>query len=172
MLDWTRFGIRSLSFVCAIAMLMLAINGCARSPKRVIKQSGATTIDIMRGDAGEVAEAKALENSKGSVSRPSELTSLGHTGYTRDAINEVRQLFPTLPNPTIALYVHAHPVLDPNTGETLPVPAYTTAFPLYSRVQFAMPGELPASRNPVTEPFPAASRRDTDAAFADTESFK
>ena len=42
-----------------------------------------------------------------------------------------------------AVEVHWHPFqLDPDAGtDPVPVPGYTTVFPLYQRVQYAMPGE-------------------------------
>lgn len=62
-----------------------------------------------------------------------------HTGavdydqVTRSASDEIEQLFPTLPNPTLVMYVYPHIV------DHMPVPGYSTAFPLYERVEFAEP---------------------------------
>ncbi len=58
-------------------------------------------------------------------------------GYTREAANEVEQVFPLLPNPQMVLYVFPH-----LSGEGAPVPGYATAFPLYPVDQYALPGEL------------------------------
>ena len=58
--------------------------------------------------------------------------------YTRTAANELELLFPRLPNPDI--YIHVLPHLA--TDERVPVPGYTTAAPLYERVEYALPGEL------------------------------
>ena len=62
-------------------------------------------------------------------------------GYTRSAVTEIDNLFPTLPNPILVMHVFAHLSSTENT----PVPGYATAFPMYERIEFAMPGEL-ASR--------------------------
>lgn len=59
-------------------------------------------------------------------------------GYTRSAAAETRQLFPRLPNPDVVLYVFPH-LAGP---ERLPVPGYATAFPLYERTEYALPGDL------------------------------
>ena len=60
-------------------------------------------------------------------------------GYTREAFNEIDVLFPRLPNPTLVMYVFPH-----LAGETrAPVPGYTTAFPMYEQVEYALPGEVP-----------------------------
>ncbi len=58
-------------------------------------------------------------------------------GYTRTAANELELLFPRLPNPDVYVYVPAHLA----TELRIPVPGYTTAVPLYDRVEYALPGE-------------------------------
>ena len=58
-------------------------------------------------------------------------------GYTRTAANELELLFPRLPNPDLYIYVPAHLA----TELRIPVPGYTTAVPLYDRVEYALPGE-------------------------------
>src|SRR3546814_15906959 len=58
--------------------------------------------------------------------------------YTRTARNEVYRQFQRLPNPDLVMYVYPHLAgTDP-----VPVPGYTTVFPLYQRVQYAIPGEI------------------------------
>jgi len=59
-------------------------------------------------------------------------------GYTRDAHNEIETIFPRLPNPTLVMYVFPHLV----TEERVPVPGYVTTFPMYERVEYALPGEI------------------------------
>ena len=63
--------------------------------------------------------------------------------YTRTAANELELLFPRLPNPDIYIYVPAHLA----TELRIPVPGYTTAVPLYERVEYALPGEGGAARS-------------------------
>jgi conjugative transfer region lipoprotein (TIGR03751 family) len=57
--------------------------------------------------------------------------------YTRTAANEIHRQFHRLPNPDMTLYVFAHLA----GSDPVPVPGYTTVFPLYRRVQYALPGE-------------------------------
>jgi len=57
--------------------------------------------------------------------------------YARTAANELELLFPRLPNPDVFIYVPAHLA----TALRIPVPDYTTAVPLYDRVEYALPGE-------------------------------
>ena len=61
-------------------------------------------------------------------------------GYTRDAYNEIETTFPRLPNPTLVMYVFPHLA----TEERVPVPGYATTFPMYERVEYALPGEVPS----------------------------
>ena len=57
--------------------------------------------------------------------------------YTRTAQNEIYRQFHRLPNPDLVMYVFPHLAgTDP-----VPVPGYSTVFPLYQRVQYALPGE-------------------------------
>jgi conjugative transfer region lipoprotein (TIGR03751 family) len=59
-------------------------------------------------------------------------------GFTRDAAHEIDNLFPRLPNPTLVMYVFPHLSHE----ERVPVPGYATAFPMYERVEYALPGEV------------------------------
>ena len=59
------------------------------------------------------------------------------TRYTRTAQNEIYRQFHRLPNPDLVMYVFPHLAgTDP-----VPVPGYSTVFPFYQRVQYALPGE-------------------------------
>ena len=73
-------------------------------------------------------------------------------GYTRTAANELELLFPRLPNPDVFIYVPAHLATELRVS----VPGYTTAVPLYDRVEYALPGEGTAARS-LSEPPPGAS---------------
>lgn len=58
-------------------------------------------------------------------------------GYTRDAANEIHSQFSRLPNPDLVMYVFPHLA----GADPVPIPGYSTVFPLYARPQFALPGE-------------------------------
>ncbi|MDH4709749.1 TIGR03751 family conjugal transfer lipoprotein, partial [Pseudomonas aeruginosa] len=51
--------------------------------------------------------------------------------------NEIHSQFKRLPNPDLVMYVFPHLA----GSDPAPVPGYTTVFPFYQRVQYAMPGE-------------------------------
>lgn len=57
--------------------------------------------------------------------------------YTRDSTNEISQAFPRLPNPELSTYVFPH-----FTRKGHPVPGYSSAFLLYEKSEYALPGEL------------------------------
>ena len=76
--------------------------------------------------------------------------------YTRTAANELELLFPRLPNPDVFIYVPAHLA----TELRVPVPGYTTAVPLYDRVEYALPGEGAATRSGSEAP-PEANQEET-----------
>ncbi|MFM2588235.1 TIGR03751 family conjugal transfer lipoprotein [Vibrio sp. TBV020] len=59
--------------------------------------------------------------------------------YARDSWREATNPFPRLPNPDIVMYVMPHKVGN------LPIPGYTTVFPLYERVHYATPMQSPAN---------------------------
>ncbi len=63
-------------------------------------------------------------------------------GYTREALNELDITFPRLPNPSLVLYIFPHLA----GAERTPVPGYVTTFPLYERVEYALPGEVATPR--------------------------
>ena len=60
-----------------------------------------------------------------------------YQSFNRTADNEIRALFPRLPNPDITIYIYPHLA----TKNQVPVPGYATVIPLYERVQYALPGE-------------------------------
>ncbi|BBI91914.1 conjugative transfer region lipoprotein TIGR03751 family [Serratia symbiotica] len=55
---------------------------------------------------------------------------------SRSQENEIQQTFPRLPNPDMVMYVFPH-LAEGNT----PVPGYSTVFPFYRQVHYALPGE-------------------------------
>ncbi len=120
----------------ALAVLPL-LSGCSTTKEEVIPQDGPDMQQIYqehmqrsgaRNDPLRWREDfdRSIGSGKGDLH-----------GYTRDAARDIDQVFPLLPNPQMVLYVFPH-----LSGEGAPVPGYTTAFPLYSVDQYALPGEL------------------------------
>ncbi len=141
--DWTT-GL-------VLAVVVAALGGCATSKEDLLTHGDRTMMDIWQQEAGDgdgagggagQAVRRQLLDARQSLRRP--LTEVdvqaapaGQMRYTRTARNEVHRQFQRLPNPDLVMYVYPHLAgTDP-----VPVPGYTTVFPLYQRVQYAMPGE-------------------------------
>ncbi|VBR78036.1 TIGR03751 family conjugal transfer lipoprotein [Burkholderia pseudomallei] len=129
-----------------IAACLVLLAGCATTKDRVLPHSDATMLDIWNqqtGGAPDAAQAtRQLMDAREALRRP--LTHADETStpddnarYTRTAQNEITQLFHRLPNPDLVMYVFPHLA---GTHPT-PVPGYSTVFPFYERVHYAMPGE-------------------------------
>ena len=65
--------------------------------------------------------------------------------------DEIDNRFARLPNPDLVMYVTPH--LSANGR--YPVPGYSTVFPMYETVEYAMPGEVPLRRLAAEPPAPA-----------------
>ncbi|MBX3711089.1 MULTISPECIES: TIGR03751 family conjugal transfer lipoprotein [Pseudomonas] len=135
-----------------LALAVAVLGGCATSKEDLLTHSDRTMMDIWQQETGgggsgtgQVARRQLLD-ARQSLRRP--LTEANvradvqaapaeQVRYTRTARNEVYRQFQRLPNPDLGMYVFPHLAgTDP-----VPVPGYTTVFPLYQRVQYAMPGE-------------------------------
>ncbi len=90
------------------------------------------------GSAGNEAQSSARSALRGSGNEEND-DEFDSRSYTRTAQNEIEVLFVRLPNPDLILYVFPHLA----TEEAIPIPGYSTVFPLYERVVYALPGEVP-----------------------------
>lgn len=138
-----------LTWTNSVALLSIAflLGGCATSKKKLLlHDSGTTILDIWNtetGGAGSNQASRLLMDARQPLRRPLTQTEAQtfpaeQTRYTRMASNEIYRQFQRLPNPDLVMYVFPHLAgTDP-----VPVPGYTTVFPLYQRVQYALPGEL------------------------------
>lgn len=131
----------------AIMVTVTALTSCATSKEELLPHGGRTMQDIWQqessneGSLGQMSHRQLLD-ARQSLRRPFShadvnTVSTEQESYTRTAANDVRSQFQRLPNPDLLMYVFPHLAgTDP-----VPVPGYTTIFPLYQRVQYAMPGE-------------------------------
>ena len=132
----------------ALALAVALLGGCATSKEKLLTHGDSTMMDIWQqnaGDGGGSASQVAgwqLLDARQSLRRPLtdadvQAAPAEQMRYTRTARNEIHRQFQRLPNPDLVMYVFPHLAgTDP-----VPVPGYTTVFPLYQRVQYAMPGE-------------------------------
>jgi conjugative transfer region lipoprotein (TIGR03751 family) len=128
-----------------VLVMFMLLGGCTTSKDKLLPHGEHTMLDIWNqetgGGASNVASRQLLDALQ-SLRRPltgadAQATPVTNAAYTRSAANEVHSQFSRLPNPDLVMYVFPHLAgTDP-----VPVPGYSTVFPLYQRVQYAMPGE-------------------------------
>lgn len=127
-----------------IALIIVSTSsvGCASHKDKVLPADGPDMKAIYEqhmSDIGLNDRDAARDALKG---RPLRSDEADLRGYVRDAFNELDAHFPRLPNPTLVLYVFPHL----SGEERVPVPGYATTFPLYTQVEYALPGELNEAR--------------------------
>jgi conjugative transfer region lipoprotein (TIGR03751 family) len=130
-------------FLLVLVLAMLA--ACTTSKERLLPHGEATMLDIwdqqVGGGNAHLANQRLLDARAALRRRLVEPEDPAREGinapYARTAANEIARQFARLPNPDLVMYVFPHLAgTDP-----VPVPGYTTVFPLYQRVQYALPGE-------------------------------
>lgn len=132
----------SLSWTKPMLLLaLLGLGGCATDPEKVLPHGDATMLDIwnQQTTASSDTSSRRLLDARQTLRRPvqSPMRVIDQTGYTRTAQTEIYRQFQRLPNPDLVMYVFPH-----LTGsEPVPVPGYSTVFPLYQRMHYALPGE-------------------------------
>lgn len=121
----------------ALVWTSVLMVGCASTKESVLPQDGPTMksiydqhmIDVQKSDQRRAIGGQPLPQS-----------GIDHyRGFVREAANEIDTAFPRLPNPTLVMYIFPHL----SGSERNPVPGYATTFPLYEKVEYALPGEVP-----------------------------
>lgn len=132
----TNCGIK-LGVCLTIALLA---SGCSTSKDELLPHGNNTMMDVWEqgtsGSSGSSSSRQLLDARQG-LRRPLESGETDDAKYTRTAQNEIYSQFKRLPNPDLVMYVFPHLA----GSDPAPIPGYTTVFPLYQRVQYAMPGE-------------------------------
>lgn len=121
-----------------VAFLASLVTGCSTSKEEMLPPGDSTMLELWNDGA---SASHATTESLATLRRPvsdSERTLSQQTreSYSRTQENEIQQVFPRLPNPDLVMYVFPH-----LAGGNTPVPGYSTVFPFYSQVQYALPGE-------------------------------
>ena len=140
--------IKKTGFLVMLAAMLL-MTGCATHKDKLLPHGEETMLDVWdRGTGGASdsrhsgQQARQLMDARMVLRRPlmpldSYALTFDQMSYTRTAQNEIYSQFHRLPNPDLVMYVFPHLAgTDP-----VPVPGYSTVFPLYQRVQYALPGE-------------------------------
>ncbi|QDF96925.1 TIGR03751 family conjugal transfer lipoprotein [Azoarcus sp. DD4] len=130
----------------ATLLAVMVLGGCATSKDALMPHGPHTMHDVWNqetgGGVGGSLPARQLLDACQSLRRPLteadvQTAPVDNAAYTRTAANEIYRQFHRLPNPDLVMYVFPHLA----GSDPVPVPGYTTVFPLYQRVQYAMPGE-------------------------------
>ncbi len=138
---------RPISIELALSLLaVVLLAGCATSKEKLLTHGDSTMLDIWQqqtsGSAGGEQAARQLLDARQTLRRPigeadAQSTFAKRAAYIRTSANEIDRQFHRLPNPDLLMYVFPHL----SGSEAVPVPGYTTVFPLYQRVPYALPGE-------------------------------
>lgn len=126
----------------SMVLSTLFLSGCSsmmssKMPKGSVSMQRAYN-DAIDGtnDSSGSGSIKQVRNKVASLKQQ----PVNYTGYTSTEQNQIDSQFPMLPNPSVVMYVYPH---EAGMGNNLtPVPGYSTVFPLYQHVYYAMPGEV------------------------------
>lgn len=125
----------------ALMSALLVLSGCATDPEKLLPHGDATMLDIWNQQAAGSGDepGRRLLDARQTLRPPlqSPVPVIDQTGYTRTVQSEIYRQFQRLPNPDLVMYVFPHL----SGSEAVPVPGYSTVFPLYQRVHYALPGE-------------------------------
>lgn len=126
--------------IATIVWISVALAGCASTKESVLPQDGPSMKAIYNAHFEAMGANDPLSVRRELGTRPLGEEDHDLAGYSRDAHTELETIFPRLPNPTLVMYVFPHLA----GAERAPVPGYATSFPLYERVEYALPGEVPS----------------------------
>lgn len=122
----------------AIIIMMIFLAGCSTSQETLLPVDPDTSMMTLWNQ--RAGGAQALTEQRSQLRRPLNdpaASAKEQQSYSRTAADEIRSQFVRLPNPDLVMYIFPHLA----GGSPVPVPGYSTVFPLYTRVQYAMPGE-------------------------------
>ena len=120
-----------------LLILLISGTGCATDKDKVLPSDGRTVKHIYDKHFGDIGMNGAHAAREALNRRRIRSDDADLDGFVRDAFNELDRHFPRLPNPTLVMYVFPHLA----GSERVPIPGYTTTFPLYRHTEYALPGE-------------------------------
>lgn len=139
-LNLTDHGLK----LAAYLALFVLVSGCSTNKDELLPHGGSTMMDVWdQGASGSSnsTSSRQLLDARQDLRRPLQTSQAGvlddNAHFSRTAQNEIYSQFKRLPNPDLVMYVFPHLA----GSDPAPIPGYTTVFPLYQRVQYAMPGE-------------------------------
>lgn len=124
-----------------LLIVLISLVACAGNKDTILPLNGASMKTIYTEHFNDIGMHDTTSVRKELKVRSLNTGAIDLAGYTRDAFNELDVHFPRLPNPTLVMYVFPHLA----GAERVPVPGYATTFPMYRQVEYALPGEVPAT---------------------------
>lgn len=123
---------------CAIVLGLTGLMaGCSTSKETLLPAGEQTVLAMWQGNKVGHTTTQARQALRRALTPAERRRALNEPdSYSRSAEHEISQQFPRLPNPDMVMYVYPHLV----AGQT-PIPGYSTVFPFYQQVQYALPGE-------------------------------
>jgi len=130
--------------VCFSLFFAALASGCSTSKDELLPHGNDTMLNVWdqgtTGTGGNATNRQILD-ARTALRRPLEqdpqASADANRVFARTSQNEIYSQFKRLPNPDLVMYIFPHLA----GSDPAPVPGYTTVFPLYQRVQYAMPGE-------------------------------
>ncbi|HED13850.1 MAG TPA: TIGR03751 family conjugal transfer lipoprotein [Gammaproteobacteria bacterium] len=126
----------------ALGLISLVTAGCASTKQAILPHDGPSMKAIYENHINEMNARDPVSLRQELGNRNVQTGEAELHGYTRDAANEIDAIFPRIPNPTLVMYVFPHLAGE----EAVPVPGYATSFPMYERIEYALPGEVPVQQ--------------------------
>lgn len=125
-----------LSKILILISLITALTGCYTSKDKMFPNDSVTMQEIFNS-SGSAGTNQNLLDARSTLRRAMDVPHDLQEPYSRTAINEINSQFQRLPNPDLIMYVYPHLA----GAEQAPIPGYSTVFPLYTKIQYALPGE-------------------------------
>ena len=125
--------------VLPLLCLAILLTGCSTTKDEMLPPGDSTMLELWqnKGSSARTSTEARSTLRRGLTDDDSAVRQAIEESYTRTAENEIQQIFPRLPNPDMVIYIYPHMA----GNEPAPVPGYSSVFPFYSRVQYALPGE-------------------------------
>lgn len=122
-----------------LVVFVSGLSACSSSQDNTLPHPDTNVKEVWLSKTGG-ANGQSLIDTRSTLRRQlsSEALAMRVSDYTRDSYREINNQFPRLPNPDIVFFVFPH------RAGSLPVPGYSTVFPLYERVHYATPDDMKA----------------------------
>tara|TARA_R110002167_G_scaffold93474_6_gene250482 strand:- start:153 stop:527 length:375 start_codon:yes stop_codon:yes gene_type:complete len=121
------------------------LTGCASVGEHTLPKGGDMTMaQIYKQTNGLSVKNKGGQAQQYSVkevrAKLGKMKTSDYKGYTRNATNEINNLFKPMKNPEVSMYVFPQ-LVETKGGTQYPMPGYSTGFFLFSSNYYAMPSE-------------------------------